>query len=319
MLTSFPQKPASAENPACWIDLLNPGDDEKASVEAFTGLRLPSRQSLSAIESSSRVSDKGGVLFMNMPAVSHMSGLDEPASPVGFMLDEHRLVTIRYSALRSFEAVARRFTGDEAPVSGIETFTALVDEMVDVSADLLEGIATELESVSRSVFSTMGRATNATRSNDELRALLTTVGKAGSQLSHIRDSLLALHRIIPFVSRARREWIPQGIKDRFATQEADVVSLNEYEGRLTDHVQFLLDAVLGFISTKQNDIFQRLTVISTVGIPPTLVASIYGMNFKNMPELSWAWGYQWGLALIVLSAVLPLLWFKRRKWLSGDL
>jgi magnesium transporter len=77
----------------------------------------------------------------------------------------------------------------------------------------------------------------------------------------------------------------------------------------------LLDAVLGLINTKQNDIFTVLTVVSVVGIPPTLVASIYGMNFKNMPELSWAWGYQWGLFLIALSTIVPILWFKWRGWL----
>jgi magnesium transporter len=187
--------------------------------------------------------------------------------------------------------------------------------MIDVTADLLESVAAELDTVSRSVFSSLGRQAMATRSNDDLRQFLTTVGKAGAQLSRIRDSLLGLHRIVPFFFRVECEWIAQPLRDRVEISEADLVSLNEYQGRLFETVQFLLDAVLGFISTKQNDIFQMLTVISIVGIPPTLVASIYGMNFKNMPELNWAWGYQWGLMLIVLSAVLPLLWFKWRKWI----
>ena len=93
------------------------------------------------------------------------------------------------------------------------------------------------------------------------------------------------------------------------------MSLTAYETHLSNKVQFLLDAVLGLINTKQNDIFTVLTVVSVVGIPPTLVASIYGMNFKNMPELTWAWGYQWGLFLIVLSTIIPILWFKWRGWL----
>ena len=104
------------------------------------------------------------------------------------------------------------------------------------------------------------------------------------------------------------------MREHLRTPQNDLLSLNEYETHLSDKVQFLLDAVLGFINTKQNDIFQVLTVISVVGIPPTLVASIYGMNFRNMPELSWAWGYQYGLALILLSAVVPILWFKWRRW-----
>lgn len=315
MLTSYPSESSAGKKPAWWIDLLSPTEDERSSVQAAYGLRLPSREDLGEIESSSRVSEKNGVLFMNMPAVSHMSGLDEPISPIGFVLSEKVLVTIRYSELRSFNSITDRFSGEAPPRTSIETFAALVNEMIDVSADLLEAIAAELDTVSRSVFSTLGGQPKATRSNEDLRALLTTVGKAGAQLARIRDSLLGLHRVIPFVSRIKRAWISQEMRECFETPETDLISLNEYENRLTDNVQFLLDAVLGFISTKQNDIFQMLTVISIVGIPPTLVASIYGMNFKNMPELSWAWGYPWGLALIVLSAAVPLLWFKWRKWL----
>jgi magnesium transporter len=251
---------------------------------------------------------------MNMPAVSHLSGLDEAPSPVGFVLNERVLVTLRYAELRSFKEVAKQVDGATA-LTSIETFAAVIEAMIDVSADLLEGIAAELDGVSRSVFSTLGTKSMATRSNDELRALLTSVGKAGAQLSRIRDSLLALHRIVPFVTHVKREWIAKPMRDRLEVSEADVISLNEYQGRLFETIQFLLDAVLGFISTKQNDIFQMLTVISIVGIPPTLVASIYGMNFKNMPELNWAWGYQWGLTLIVLSAVIPLVWFKWKKWI----
>jgi len=153
-----------------------------------------------------------------------------------------------------------------------------------------------------------------TRSNNGLRDLLITIGNAGARLSRVSDSVLSLQRIVPFVSGTERDWIPQDMRDHLSTPQNDLLSLNEYETHLSDKVQFLLDAVLGFINTRQNDIFQVLTVISVVGIPPTLVASIYGMNFKNMPELSWAWGYQYGLALIVLSAVVPILWFKWRRW-----
>jgi magnesium transporter len=90
--------------------------------------------------------------------------------------------------------------------------------------------------------------------------------------------------------------------------------LNEYESHLSDKVQFLVDATLGLINMEQNDLFRLLTIVSVVGIPPTLVASMYGMNFHNMPELSWAYGYQYGLTLIALSAAIPLIWFKIKRW-----
>jgi len=154
-----------------------------------------------------------------------------------------------------------------------------------------------------------------TRSNDALHRTLIEVGNAGERLSQIRGSLLGLQRIVQFASEPERDWMPNHVRSGLKTAQTDLLSLTDYETHLSDKVQFLLDAVLGFINTKQNDIFTVLTIVSVVGIPPTLVASIYGMNFKNMPELDWAWGYQFGLMLIVLSTVLPILWFKWRGWL----
>jgi magnesium transporter len=117
------------------------------------------------------------------------------------------------------------------------------------------------------------------------------------------------------VATLEQDWFEPEFKARLAAIAKDVGSLNDYEGQLSNKVQFLLDAVLGFISIEQNDLFRVLTIVSVVGIPPTLVAGIYGMNFRFMPELAWSWGYPFALAVILLSAVLPLAWFKWRGWL----
>jgi magnesium transporter len=319
MLTAYPVLAPTAASPAArevlWLDLLNPTNEEEASVESRYGLKLPSREDLSEVESSSRVSEENGVLFLSMPFVAHASALDEPPSPVGFVLSKDLLVTIRYTQLRSFDTVAAKFSKSDGPHTSVETFAAIIDEMVDLSADLLEEIGAELDAVSRTVFPKLRKKRHhVSRSNDALREVLVDVGGAGERLSRIRDILLGLQRIVPFVSGIERDWVPDKMQARLRTAQSDLLSLTDYETHLFGKVQFLLDAVLGFINTKQNDIFQVLTIVSVVGIPPTLVASIYGMNFKNMPELSWAWGYQWGLALIVLSTVLPILWFKWRGW-----
>jgi magnesium transporter len=251
-----------------------------------------------------------------MPIVSHARAFDEAPSPVGFVLTKDVLVTIRYMQLRSFDTVAAKFSKNDAPGSSVETFAALVDEMVDLNADMLEGIAAELDAVSRSVFQkTRSRRRHITRSNDALHDTLIDVGNAGERLSRIRSTLLGLQRIVPFACEPARDWIPDNIRSRLKSAQGDLLSLTDYETHLSGKVQFLLDAVLGFINTKQNDIFTVLTIVSVVGIPPTLVASIYGMNFKNMPELDWAWGYQFALALIVLCTVVPILWFRWRGWL----
>lgn len=313
MLTAYPP---SGHAVVSWLDLLDPTEEERAGVESRYALKLPSRQELSEVESSSRVWERNGVLYLSMPIVAHASALDQPPSPLGFVLSKSLLVTIRYTRLRSFETVAAKFsTGDEPPGTSVETFVALVEAMVDLSADLLEEIGTTLDDVSRAVFPKLRmNRRHMTRSNDALRDVLTRVGSAGERMSRIRDILLGLQRIVPFAAGVEHDWIPQRMRDRLTTAQNDVLSLADYQTHLSDRVQFLLDAVLGFITTKQNDIFQVLTVVSVVGIPPTLVASIYGMNFRNMPELTWAWGYQWGLGLIVLSTVLPILWFKWKGW-----
>ena len=112
-----------------------------------------------------------------------------------------------------------------------------------------------------------------------------------------------------------KDWVPAELKQRIKTQRSDIASLNDYEMHLTNKVQLLLDATLGLINIEQNNIIKVLTIVSVVGVPPTLVASMYGMNFKGMPELDWAWGYPYALTLILVSAVGPLLWFKKRGWL----
>jgi magnesium transporter len=320
MLTAYPalaHAEAHAASKASWLDLLDPTPEERSIVESDYGLRLPSREDLSEVESSSRIAEENGALFLSMPIVSHARALEDAPSPIGFVLSKDVLVTIRYTPLRSFDATAAKLSKSDTRASSVDAFVTLVEEMVDRSADLLEGIAAELDAISRSVFlkTRVRRRRHLTRSNDALHRTLIEVGNAGERLSQIRGSLLGLQRIVPFVAEPARSWIPADVRSRLKTAQADLLSLTDYETHLSDKVQFLLDAVLGFINTKQNDIFTVLTIVTVVGIPPTLVASIYGMNFKNMPELDWAWGYQFGLALIVLSTVLPILWFKWRGWL----
>ena len=147
-----------------------------------------------------------------------------------------------------------------------------------------------------------------------MRGTLSAVGNAGERVSNIRDALLGIRRIAPYVHDTAADWFPQQLLPRLDTVRRDVMSLSDYDTQLTEKVQFLLDATLGFINIEQNNGIKVLTVVTIVGIPPTLIASMYGMNFKNIPEYDWSFGYQWGLMLIVLSAVLPLIWFKIKGW-----
>ena len=223
-------------------------------------------------------------------------------------------MTVRFSEVHSIEQ-AKTLFAKSAPSSSVDAFVKLVEAMVDYGADMLERLSEEVAAISRSSFKRYAAASkDKQRTSRGLRATLIAVGSAGERLSEIRETLLGLQRIAPFVSDSAKEWLGDDAIARLQTVRRDLASLTDFETHLSNKVQFLLDAVLGFINTEQNEIFKVLTIASVVGIPPTLIASMYGMNFKNMPELSWSWGYQYCLVLIVISTVLPILWFKSRGW-----
>jgi magnesium transporter len=298
-----------------WIDLFKPTEDEKAFVESRTGIRVPTIQALSEIESSSRLIADGETLYLSMPIVAQGDTPDYHLTPTGFILSSTLLVTVRFAELSIFKVVAEKVQRDESIRTSTGVFTALLEALVDRGADVLERLAGELDQISRSVFrGDPGRRRRTLRSNRELRRFLTSIGKIGDRLSQARDVFLEVARVVPFVLGQKHPWIVSEFEGRLAAVAKDIASVNDYESHLSGKVQFLLDAVLGLITIEQNDLFKILTIVSVVGIPPTLMAGIYGMNFKYMPELNWTFGYPFGLAIIVLSAVIPVIWFKWRGW-----
>jgi magnesium transporter len=298
---------------AFWVDLLNPTSEEIARVAAEFGIQVPPRESLQEIETSSRLRAEGKVLYVSMPLALQDEAAGFAPIPLGFILSPELLVTVRYSPVQAFtpiEAdVAKGLCADGATV-----FAALIEGIVDTNADKLEKLSSDLAALSAQTFGPQGVSAKAKkRASRALRESLSAVGTAGDHLSRIRESLLGLQRITGYVLKMAADWLSQE-KTRLSTAQQDLASLVDFEAHLSGKTQFLLDAILGFINTEQNDIFKVLTIVSVVGIPPTLIASMYGMNFHNMPELSWRWGYPYGLVLIALSILVPILWFKRRGW-----
>ena len=322
MLTIFRETTSVRTSPSLelppdviWLDLLNPTDEEKTFIEARTKVRLPSIEALSEIESSSRLAVDHDVLRLSVPAVAQGDTADAYLTPTGFILAKKFLITVRFAPLATFDVVAERVRQDETLRSATCVFTALLEAMVDRGADVLERLAAELDKVSRAVFrGEPSRSKHMVRSSNTLRRALVQVGATGERLALARDALLGIGRVAPFVLSLRKDWIIAEFEGRLEAVIKDIVSLNDYEGHLSNKVQFLLDAILGFISIQQNDLFKILTIVSVVGIPPTIMAGIYGMNFKYMPELNWTLGYPFGLAMIALSALIPLAWFKWRGW-----
>jgi len=242
---------------------------------------------------------------------------------LGFVLTPQRLLSIRFGESLVMQTFMERAARPEhscvalpAGAAPVHVFTGILEAIVDRFADVLEEIGGRLEDVSATVFDARTASGGRPRMEDErLRQLLRDVGRAGDTVSRVRDSLLAVGRIIQYVYQMADAWLPPEIHGRFKILQQDVHSLTDHDGHLSNKIQFLLDATLGFISIAQNNIIKVLTVVSVVGVPPTLVASIYGMNFKTMPELEWSYGYPYGLLMIALSAVVPLLIFRFRGWL----
>lgn len=302
---------------AVWIDLIEPTEEERAAVERASGLRVPSHAELAEIEQSSRLSAAGGVLTLSTPVVSRTDGAAPLVSPLGFVLSRERLLTVRYAGLTAFDSFASSFGEAEGPGrSAVGAFIGLLEAIVDRLADILERVGGELDEVSHRVFRTGDPGLPVVRRADaQLQEQLRAIGRGGDLVSNLGDTLLGVGRIVAYAAEMAADWTPAELKPRYATLRRDIRSLQDYDAQLTNKVQFLLDATLGFINIQQNNGIKVLTVVSVVGVPPTLVASIYGMNFKNIPELNWAWGYEYGLAVIALSALLPLLWFWRRGWI----
>ncbi len=301
---------------ACWIDMVSPTDSEFQRVHSATGLALPTRDGLSEIESSSRLSAANGVVTLSMPLISAIDTEPKPL-PGGFVLSRDRLVTIRFAVSRLFDGfAARACAATPPPADGVHIFVGLLEAIVDRHADALEEVRAELDGVSRRIFTDVPMKLGGGKREDRmLRQTLAAIGRTGNLLSLIRDSQVAAGRLVPYLQTAAKDWLPADLAPHFEVLTRDIASLNDFEAHLTNKLQFLLDATLGFINIAQNNVMKVLTVASVVGIPPVLIAGIYGMNFKSIPEYDWAWGYAYGLGVIALSALLTLGWFKWRDWI----
>ena len=300
-----------------WVDLFNPTNEEIGKACTVYGLDIPPRDQLEEIEFSSRLQYEDDVFTISVPVTPHKKpgeGEDE-TSPLGFVLTRDLLVTVRFTQLHTFEAITARVK--RRTRSAPDIFLVILEAMIDYSADRLEELRAEALRISRRIFHEDmqdKQKNNVARINRMLRDTLVEIGDMGERLSHIRDTLLVLQRAIPFVAEHGEGWLEAQVKARLKMAVADVQSLNEYEVHLTDKIQFLLDADLGFISTEQNDLFKIMTIWSVAGIPPVLLAGIWGMNFHFMPELAWHWAYPVALVSIAVSTLIPLAWFKHKGW-----
>lgn len=303
---------------AVWIDMVDPTPDEIGFVERATSLHVPTRAELGEIETSSRLRTENGALYLSMPMLYGVATGEPKITPLGFVLTKDRLITVRFEEIAVFD-LFRSHVGkpDTVHPSSTGAFVGLLEAIVDRFADHLEQVGAELDVASHQIFradseNKKRRGAGADRS---LRETIRAIGREGDFISKVRDALMGIGRIVPFAGSRGIDWMPPEAHARLTTLRQDILSLNDYDAYLNSKVQFLLDATLGLVNIDQNNIIKVLTVFTVVALGPTLIASWYGMNFKNIPEYDWPFGYPWALLLAVVTGIGPLVWFRLRRWL----
>ncbi len=301
-----------------WVDLQDPSPEEVAAVERALGLRVPTRAQLGEIEASSRVRVAQGALYLSTPLLTRGEDGVLASAPAGFVLTGKVCLTVRFAASAVFDTVTSELQGAErAPAP--EVFARLLEEVVDRAADHFEVCADQLDKASHAIFHAHDKAGKPrhrlSRDTALLRQMMTEIGRASERMSKVRYTLVCVARIAQFAADRGKDWIDATVHDRLAAVRADIASLEQYEENLLSRVQLLQDAATAFISIEQNDVVKVLTIASVVGVPPVMVVGLYGMNFKYMPELSWRYGYPFALALILVTTLIPLAWFKWKDWM----
>jgi magnesium transporter len=297
-----------------WIDLLQPSPEEDRFLEEVLMVDIPTRAEMREIEPSNRFYQEKGAYFMTASIVYNIEAPVPSTTPVTFILAGDRLVTVRYAEPKAFPLYMQRVDkGDAQCTTGAAIMMGLIEALIHRKADLIERIQDEVEKLAQSVFDLRGG--QQTR-NRRLDVLLKGTGKAGDITARAEESATSLNRLLHFFVQASRErGDDPRIRQRIKAAHRDINSLMDHTRFLSGRITFLLDATLGMISNEQNQIIKLFSVMAVILLPPTLVASIYGMNFKHMPELDWALGYPWALGLMVVAALVPIVYFRRKGWL----
>lgn len=302
---------------AIWIDLLNPTPEEERRVKQALRFEIPSREEMQEIESSSRLYREDDALFLTAPFLYGVENGELGSTAITFVLGNANLVTVRYATPRAFAVFTARCQRNPALLlpSPDAVMLRLFEQVVDRLADILERVGADMDRASQTAFRTTRAPMKATHKDADLKEALLTLGRVGEVTTRANETLLGLSRILTFLGAEKAAAVRKENQALVKVLVRDVRSLVEHANFLNNKANFLLDAVLGIINVEQNAIIKTFTVVSVVLMPPTLIASIYGMNFEVMPELRWSIGYPLALALMVISAVVPILYFRRKGWL----
>jgi len=292
-----------------WLDVVNVTKGEETLIESRFGIEVPTRDEMHAIEVSNRLYREGPAAYMTATSLVDTDSARPRTTPVTFVFMRDCLITLRYAEPWAFKAIAQRVV---RPVTGCttaeSTFVELMEVTIERLAELIERVAERLEECSHRAFSDLAHM-------PDLRQVLNGLGRTGSLLGQLHQSLADKERLIGFADQACKEWLTSDAHDRLHVQMGDLRALIAEIDFLANKATFLLDAAVGLISIEQNTTFKVLSVLSVALLPPAVVAGAFGMNFEYIPLTHWGPGFFVALGAMALSGVLPLLVLKRKKWL----
>ncbi|MBX9925378.1 MAG: magnesium transporter CorA family protein [Hyphomicrobiaceae bacterium] len=297
-----------------WIDLINPTAEEDQHLQQQLGVEIPTRAEAREIEASNRVYQEKGASYMTAYVMFNIEQPNPGTSNVTFILAGNRLVTVRYVEPKAFPFFLSRVERGEATCTcGPSIMIGILESMLHRTADLIERIQDDVDGMARELFEING----ARRKHRESFAVyLRGTGRDADIVARAQESAVSIERVLAyFATMARERSDDPAVLGRIASAKSDIVSLNENMKFLQGRTSFLLDATLGMISTEQNQIIKLFSVMAVMLMPPTLIASIYGMNFKHMPELEWVYGYPTAVALMILAGIIPFFYFRAKGWL----
>ena len=297
-----------------WFDLVNPNLQEDKIVEGQVGIAIPTREEMQEIEVTSRLYVENGARYMTATLMCQSDSDTPKTTPVTFILSGHRLITVRYDDPRPFMIVGNKLARLCSPaVTGESVLMDLLDAVIDRAADILERVGSEVDQVSHDIFEPEEERSDRTRSYNEI---LKIIGRKGDLASKVRESLVSIGRLLLYLANEAdsMRWAKEP-RAQLRGMQRDVHSLSDHAAYLSNKIQFLLDAMLGMVTIEQNNVIKIFSVAAVALMPPTLIASIYGMNFHHMPELDWRWGYPIAIVLMIVAAALPYYFFKWKKWL----
>lgn len=284
-----------------WIDLIAPTEVEKEQVEKSFGVELFTPQEREEIESSSKFAESENEIGINLNFLRLENG-NYINEPVSFILKDNFLITQRTHDYKTFTDTYHKIRSVK-PNTGIDIFLAILEIRIDFDADLIENITEQITKISKGLV----------KNNDLERELLLQITAFQESTIAIRENIVEKQRILSAILKSK--FFPKDNYEMLRVMIKDIGSLLDHTSFNFERLEFLQNTFLGLVDMEQNRIIKIFTVVTVVFMPPTLIASMYGMNFQFMPELDEIWGYPFALLLMVMSSVLTLLFFKRKKWL----